>query len=363
MVVVLSDRGIEEAIKIGEIQVSNQERVLSREAPLLQPASLDLVLDADQRDRTTEPLPLLERLSNMPYADPLQHHPEVGSNFVTFWPGFATKSKLDTVLRYQSSLEPILEIRSTMRRHGLDKLLQGGNTPENHSSVVIHNMVDFPVSVEIGSKLCQAIWKRKNEERKAAQVRDLNPGEGYIVTKDEEIHALVQSGEIYIDGRTAMVQDGMLCFYAGTREARNKSRHVIITKDNRKHGVEMTYDEKDTHIFNAGEFIEIETNRKMGLSGRVAIQVQSLPEDGEVRGVGWIDPGYQGPFSIQPKTYEPEKHIKAGQLVAVGRVMFFPHGVRRAYGSTEVGSQYHKPVGPRQLMLFGSLQDSGSKSE
>ncbi len=51
---------------------------------------------------------------------------------------------------------------------------------------------------------------------------------------------------------------------------------------------------------------------------------------------GWIDPGYKGGFSRQPKwvSFEGNKRIvRPGDVLGFGQVYYFPNGVERPYGT------------------------------
>jgi len=54
---------------------------------------------------------------------------------------------------------------------------------------------------------------------------------------------------------------------------------------------------------------------------------------------GWVDPGYSGGFSRQPK-WLTGRRIKPGDLIGFGQFFYFPNGVATSYGSTKLGSQY-----------------------
>jgi len=54
---------------------------------------------------------------------------------------------------------------------------------------------------------------------------------------------------------------------------------------------------------------------------------------------GWIDPGYEGGFSRQPK-WLTGRTIKPGDPIGFGQVFYFPNGVQKVYGTDALGSQY-----------------------
>ena len=56
---------------------------------------------------------------------------------------------------------------------------------------------------------------------------------------------------------------------------------------------------------------------------------------------GWVDPGYTGCFSRQPKTFQTAGHtIREGDVLGHGLIIFFANGVQRPYGSKELGNHY-----------------------
>ena len=61
----------------------------------------------------------------------------------------------------------------------------------------------------------------------------------------------------------------------------------------------------------------------------VNLPLNSIPD-------GWIDPGYNGPFSRQPKWLNVngvQRQVREGDVIGTGKVYFFPNGVDHVYGS------------------------------
>jgi len=57
---------------------------------------------------------------------------------------------------------------------------------------------------------------------------------------------------------------------------------------------------------------------------------------------GWVDPGYKGGFTRQPKWLTEGRIVKPGMVVGYGQIFYFPNGVERTYGSKGLGSHYQK---------------------
>jgi hypothetical protein len=114
------------------------------------------------------------------------------------------------------------------------------------------------------------------------------------------------------------------------------------------------------HTIKPYEHIDIETAESFKLSPFVGIefynnpmrkflkQVRKRPTEEMMENLdltamidGWVDPGYVGPFSRQPKWFTTSR-VKPGDVIGYGRAIYFPNGVGNAYGSSTLGSQYQQ---------------------
>ncbi len=79
------------------------------------------------------------------------------------------------------------------------------------------------------------------------------------------------------------------------------------------------------------------------LADMEAMQVDFADRDFRWIWDGWIDPGYKGPFSRQPRTYNHDgRVIRPGDVLGYGGVFFFENGVEREYGRKELASHYQR---------------------
>ncbi len=105
-----------------------------------------------------------------------------------------------------------------------------------------------------------------------------------------------------------------------------------------------------------GEHLIVETQEQLNLSSRIGILFIDNPLFHLVPGIsprqfndnmdlvslsdGWVDPGYKGTFSRQPKWLTAGRYIEPGTPLGWGLLHYFPNGTARSYGSAELGSQY-----------------------
>lgn len=136
---------------------------------------------------------------------------------------------------------------------------------------------------------------------------------------------------------------------------------VEFTERNRK-DIWEAVDISGGYTLSPYDHIVVETRENFALSGYIGIrfwdnlisplvenmQGFSYTEREEVFAVnanliclsdGWMDPGYKGGFSRQPK-WLTGRTIRPGDEVGLGQVFYFPKGVEREYGNPELGSQY-----------------------
>lgn len=362
MKVILSDAGIRKAIEEGHIQVSDKDRVLNGKNPtLIQPATMDLEISLDQRDAEFQPINSLKNIRQLRSGqDPKRAHPDTPEGSFTFWPGYDVVCKLDTLVGYREDiLTAVTDLRSTMRRNGLETQFSCLFDQGNCGRVRVRNPRSYPISVEGGTRLCQTIWQMEKNRSVNGHTKDYSE-RGYQVTNDDKLAQLLEQGDIYLGGATPIIKNGTILFHAGRGATRNAQRHILITRDNKKIGLELNRVEEDKHVIEPGELVDIETIERVELSPQVAVHVVYPGKGAFAAGGGWIDPGYKGNFSVQRSVRKKALEIRTGELVAAGYVWHFPEGVENAYGP-RIGSQYQTSATTRQLTLFGCLRDSDNK--
>ncbi|MBU1989069.1 MAG: hypothetical protein KKD94_06350 [Nanoarchaeota archaeon] len=241
-----------------------------------------------------------------------------------------------------------------------------GFDPPDGAFMEIRNAQEYPVSIEIGTKIAQVLWL----QHKIVYSTDCSdPKEfmkpifnnpllciGEIIDSDLNLQALIDLGELQISPECYYTSTGQILLHAGKTETKNKQKHVILYKDGRTEGIDITSIESENHIIKPGEFVDIQTLESIKLSDKIGMLVKYdvfNPFDDElfqvttsedywltkISGGGWIDPGYEGGFSVQRKSFLEEVIIKEGEPVAIGIIFSFPDGVSKKYGHHR-GSHY-----------------------
>ena len=157
---------------------------------------------------------------------------------------------------------------------------------------------------------------------------------------------------------SAKFEKGMLVVHAGTtaRVLRRPVRVVLSQKTDISGAFEKV---RLPYRLMPGEHIDVDVEH-LKLSKHIGIQFcdyvlgtsrgfsprtseQRLLADAWLSDMpdGWVDPGYKGAFSRQPKTMFSEGVvINPGDVLGHGIIVFYPRGVERPYGSAGLGSHY-----------------------
>lgn len=353
----LTDTGILEAIASGDIRVLDPDAYLNGEKrKLISPASMDLVLSEWES---------VNPISGYPWqaTDHLHWHPDLDESFITFWPFEETEILVHDITHYTGTLfSPRVELRSTLRRIGLTigfNPMGPGMTNEG-AFLSVRNTQSYPVSIEKGTKVAQILWETHATRFEASDYQHhplrIPYAHGYRIDDDAGLRALMDTGELTIP-EGATMQDGYLVFHAGQRATRNAQRHIILHADKRTEGIETHVSDTDVHVLTEGEFVDIQTRESFALSDRVGVQGiyfdgrEPETRDDVVRRWlthtstgGWIDPGYQGAYSVQRKAFFDDLTIKQGDPVALGAVWFYPQGVAAAYDGHYQGAKEFRAV-------------------
>ncbi|MFH1325651.1 MAG: hypothetical protein ABIH49_02695 [archaeon] len=359
----LNDREIEIAIRRGLIDLEHPEVYLEeRKADLIQPASMDLILE--DTDETRSVVPFTKEDSRTFFG----RHPDVSDDYVTFWPNYEMETIVENLRWYNGTeLATLVEIRSTLRRIGLDAgfMPQGvGFNEDRKGFISIRNVQSYPVSIQKGTKIGQILWLNKKlvPSQEPSEYYIPNPniiGSGICISINRDLEKLVQQGDLWL-GENPVFRDGLVLFHAGNVETYNPQKHIIIHKDRKPNLAELETKISKTHHLEPGKFIDVRTTERIKASNRVGIFVkyhldffgEGKYSDGEelffvhdASSGGWIDPGYgygseEGAiFSAQLKAYSRPLTINEGDVIGYGTVFFFPRGVGTAYGS-ERNSHY-----------------------
>lgn len=350
----LRDVEIQEAIRKGLIKVRNPEMFLGEKAlNYIQPASMDLTLDGvegfEPIDLTDAPRP------------PARIHPDLDENFVTLWPGHVTEVFSNQLLDYDGEVfSPLLELRSTLRRNGLDSGVNpyGPALGFGNASFGVRNAQPYPFSIEMGSKIAQILWIDKlfrfDADRLGYVPHNKIVSSGRLVESRKELEQLVGEGKLSISPKYVF-KNGMLMLHAGNRGLSSNPSHVILRANNTIEGMNADSYTGSRHIVEPGKFLDIEVAERFDLSPHVGIFVRyelagmgKRPKEWAglkqklltfLSSGGWIDNGYRGPFSVQRKSFGEKQTIREGDVVGYAFVWTFDQPPEHPYG-LERGSHF-----------------------
>ena len=347
----LSDRGIKQAVERG---------LLSFNPPLedrqIQPASVDLLLD-----EVVDFFPCPE------YGMKDWKMPE--EDFLI--PAHSTAELKSTQrLVFAEGVKFHSELRSSLRRLSCYIANGGGTTCDPESQRLTAEVVN-PSGIEIklseGDKIAQLLFNFNkfdktgdfiDEEYKRAYHLLCETDHGHVVSTGEAKRLLAEG---YFSVPDAKFWRGMLEVHAGSK-ARVLRKSLRIDFSNSKDISDAFEEVKLPYLLRPGEHIVVETRENFELSSHIGIHFHDYLL-GSRRGFslskncferlnadllllgnipdGWVDPGYKGILTRQPKTfYEKGVLIRPGQLLGHGTIIFFPNGVERPYGSQGLGSHY-----------------------
>ncbi len=362
---ILSDRGIRQALEMGLITICPQ----IDEAERIQPATLDVKISR------------IEFLDTFGEEDGRKPQQRI----------IPAKSKVmvkltESIETFRPFISIRAEARSSVRRLGLFSANPSLFYTNNESShIEIGNFSQNDVAFEYGNRIAQLffivdpfrdlpIYEGDNP------IYSLLPHEEYADV-GEKVRSLDMGVEISEDGgindlaklmnvSPLQCYKGMVLVHAGNTAYRMKSLGKPIDFSNRSaysnEELLEPIDIRKGYEIRPFEHIIIETAEKFELSDKVGIwfwdnlrfaeelksyshmrlprilenlqmamantMLTTLPE-------GWIDPGYEGGFSRQPKWASSARTVKPGDIVGFGQAFYFPNGVENPYGAIK-GSQW-----------------------
>lgn len=288
-------------------------------------------------------------------------------------------AKTSTSIIVDDVLKPRVELRSSLRRLGCHIRIPAfnagyglGAVPGSYSvTVEVVNYTDMDITVRKGARIAQMMFffdspskqELDNEHlflsgnvSKDEYRRHLELDHGWEVASTRELRSLVRSGDLGIEPAPSL-RKGYVEVHAGThaRVLRNGIRIKFPTKDD----VSQAFEEVLLpYKMKAGEYAIIDTIESFDLSERVGMlffsgifshfpqsktEAEKTAADRSLLGIqdGWVDPGYHGGFSRQPKTfYDGGWTIRPGDVLGYGEAIFFPNGVEKKYGSGGLGSHF-----------------------
>jgi len=341
----LSDRGIKQAIEQGLLKFTP---VL--EDRQIQPASIDL---------------LLEKVDNS--------FPFYGEWQKKYTPNTILKKSSIRLLTTQeikfcNGLYPILELRSSLRRLSCYVGLNGRLTAFSNIFIEIINPSEIDIVLNPGDKIAQLLvnFYDIGKPRKDAVWADPEFGKNYPLIRELEHGTYVSStqkakklmSEEYFKIEDAEFLKGNLLIHAGNK-AKVLRKEITVDFSKTKEISNCFEDVNLPYRLMPNEHLVVETRENLELSEHIGIhfydnlfgslRARKISHSDRVSADihlinlpdGWIDPGYKGTFSRQPKTYyEKGVMIKPNDVLGYGYMFYFPNAVERVYGAKELGSHY-----------------------
>lgn len=348
----LTDRGIRQALDSG---------LLKFYPPLedrqIQPASLDLLLDS-----VVENFPIDERCAK----------PWEGNVLL---PNSQVELRTSQRMEFAQGLGFYTELRSSLRRlscytpSGITMMGEG-----DHVHVEVYNPGRITVNLARNDKIAQLVFcfskfsagaslhKSGFEGYEAeAEVHEklLLLDSGYPVRKSSEARKLLVDGYFAVTPE-AKFEKGLLCVHAGDNA--RVLRQDVVFDFSAKTDLSGLFEEvRLPYRLRPSEHLIVDAVESFELSSHVALQFygnmvgtrsmispfnhsfERAVADFKLSGRpdGWIDPGYKGAFSRQPKTFfEEGVLIRPGMCLGHGLIIFYPNGVERPYGSQGLNSHY-----------------------
>ena len=335
----LSDKGIKKAVEEGKIKISPPVK-----DEQIQPATLDIFFKKfDDWENI---------LSDVPAGDTNEHL--LGSQISGC--AMATQSVI-----LDEHIGAGIELRSTLRRIGLQydsELFIWGKNYEACADV--RNPTRYGIRIPEGFKFAQIFFYPEPE-----YYPELD--RGFEVNKEEEIEELQRKGLFKIEPELD-IKDGYIVVHASEKARKFNPPDIIDVSDKNLKRYFEEFDTTNGVELNPGDHIDFETVEKIDLSKHIGIRFyRNLPIPTAMENLhkkeehdthhfidffeslgadaGWVDPGYCGYFSVQPKKYFTREIIKPGDILALGQLVYFPDGVERPYGSKGLNSHFqnHMP--------------------
>jgi deoxycytidine triphosphate deaminase len=365
---VLTDRGITQAIAAGLLRfyppLDDEQR---------QPASIDV-----RAESLDDLFPIEEALSGgsstLPHARSLHEAYDLQENGRIVIPsGYEATIACTQSFSCVPQLRTRTELRSSLRR--LSCYAPSGITMAARSRALVELKNPGPIDIALtpGDKIAQLLCSftydpggmvlagavGQTDDEAAAAYRGLLACEhGFEVRTNREARNLVYRGHLQVTPRPHF-EGRFLVVHAG-KTARVLRKNMRVDFGAKTAIADAFEAVRLPYTVRPGEHIVVDTQEHLTLSPHVGIQFYdrligtsrgptmrqsparvvatpcSIPD-------GWIDPGYSGTFSRQPKTYyAPGETIRTGDVLGHGLLFSFPTAVARPYGSAGLVSHYQR---------------------
>ncbi len=351
---VLSDRGIKQAIKEGLLKF---DPVLTDEQ--IQPASVDLFF---------EKLGDYEEIGHISLNKILKAD--------TLSKGYVHDVITTQSVYIEPSIISAVELRSSLRRLGcyvyIPTLLGGfglGTMDDGFKAgIEVVNPSSIDIKLHKGDKIAQVMFtydapsKEEMENEDVFFIKDkeeykkfLELDRGYMIKSTERARKLANKGYFSVSTGENFIK-GFLKVHA-SKEAFVFKEDLEVEFGNTKNLESLLEPVSLPYKLKPKEHLVVNTRENLDLSDKIGIQFYNVPlpvnskeffsnrfsYDKDLRRIsdGWVDPGYKGAFSRQPKTYYDKGFtIKEGDVLGYGLLVYFPNGVERKYGSEGLNSHY-----------------------
>lgn len=354
----LTDRGIRQAIERGMLEFDPP-----LEERQIQPASVDLFFD-----KIEELWPLDELLDyNMHVA---------GARRNEISPKSEVELRTTQRMQWAEPLSFKTELRSSLRRLACHVRMHGWTMMGHKNRIHVEMINPGNVSIRLspGDKIAQLLFYFRREpgvgyhEAGLSGFEDVARGfyelekidHGHLVGSYERARKLIDEGFFSVTPGAKIDELGRLKVHAG-KTASVLRKNVLVDFSSKSDISDCFEEVKLPYRLMPGEHIVIVTNERLKLSKHIGMhfydhlvdsdreislltaQTERLVADRALWHIpdGWVDPGYKGVFTRQPKTYYPAGVvINEGDVLGHGLIIFYPKGVERPYGSQELGSHY-----------------------
>lgn len=373
---ILSDRGIMQAIDFGLIRITPDDDM--HDPARIQPASLDI------------------KIASVEDAEAMNH---IDSQDTLIWPDMALPSGYLSMINLTEAIDfgqfrPIdephyisvsTEARSSARRLGIFMANWGSLffSGPDFAQIELGNFGPNDVRFQPGDRIAQVLFIVKpwadyihtnmhdtdhvpKPLESGEMIRSLDMGEE---VRDEA--ALRNLGSCFDISPGFSVREGLIEVHASDKAYRLRKIEGGIDFSRRKEyeGAIEEIDIRRGYTIRPYDHVFIETRESFELSTHIGIRFwdnfaeftierdfckptypviqKDLMENLRLLTMtdGWIDPGYKGGFSRQPK-WLTERTIYPGDVIGYGQLFFFPKGVERPYGDSALASQYQHKKNP-----------------
>ncbi|MCF7901700.1 hypothetical protein K9L67_05760 [Candidatus Woesearchaeota archaeon] len=269
---------------------------------------------------------------------------------------------------------PSVEGRSSVRRPG-GYVLYMGNTfidAGSRSQIELGNYSCNNIVFEKNERIGQVFFKIdpfldkyyfNYEDKKLVEIMDFARSleMGVEINSDDELKSIV--AEKYLDISPSVIsKNGFIAVRASDKAYRMKKLEdsLVFSKRDEYSNDDLLepIDISNGYKIMPKEHIIIETIESFDLSshvgirfwdnllgnvlGNINISAVDLFKNIDLINLsdGWIDPGYVGGFSRQPKWNSP-RFVRPGDIIGYGQVFFYPKGTKNMYGDKILDSQYN----------------------